>query len=698
MKKKEILAYILIPILLAIFILSITYSYKVTYYGKYFEPLNSEKNSANFVACFMEEIATYAHSLIYNTNLSNKLKDGDNTIFYADGYVGINCDEVKNMYVLISYKDKYITNVELTSDTNTVEKIQKFIEDKDSKHFKMENSYVDSDTEELDKKAIGFYDTFEFDYYKVKSNENNSSELIKESEDEVIFEENGINYITTKISDFNVYASYEEELEVSSYHQRIINNLKSIEPYSNLIYMSIPLSGILTVLLVLYLIISIGTDKNNKVIGLNKFDKVPYEIVLILGVILISLALIPVIDIVEMDYSNITPNLQYSILATCYLFSYIVTAIVLHTTIKRIKLSSFAKTSIICRLVFGILKTLRNIIKKVVKALQNTFKNIPRFKKLVLYFIVFFVVEIILLLTLKFLGIVLDIALIVYVFMKIMQYINSYELIEDRLKGMYEGEEDIKLNPEEVEQEFRDSVMYINDISNGFSSAINESMKSERLKTELITNVSHDIKTPLTSIINYVDLLKKEKIDNPKANEYIEVLDKKSQRLKKLIEDLVEASKASSGNIRMNIEKLNVVELIKQSLGEFEDKFKERNLDIQLNYSKSEIFVMADSRYLYRSIENMLSNISKYALENSRVYIEAFEENSKVKISMKNISKEKLNITTDELMQRFVRGDKSRTTEGSGLGISIAKSLVEAQNGKFSLSIDGDLFKVEIEF
>jgi signal transduction histidine kinase len=193
-------------------------------------------------------------------------------------------------------------------------------------------------------------------------------------------------------------------------------------------------------------------------------------------------------------------------------------------------------------------------------------------------------------------------------------------------------------------------------------------------------------------------LLKKEKIDNPKANEYIEVLDKKSQRLKKLIEDLVEASKASSGNIRMNIEKLNVVELIKQSLGEFEDKFKERNLDIQSDYSKSEIFIMADSRYLYRSIENMLSNISKYALENSRVYIEVFEEYGKVKISMKNISKEKLNITTDELMQRFVRGDKSRTTEGSGLGISIAKSLVEAQNGKFSLNIDGDLFKVEIEF
>jgi signal transduction histidine kinase len=699
MKKKEILSYILIPILLAIFILSITYSYQATYYGKYFEPLNSERNSANFVACFMEEIATYAHSLIYNTNLTNKLKDGDNTIFYADGYVGINCDKVKNMYVLISYKDKYITNVELTSDTNTVEGIQKFIEEKDSKHFKMENSYVESDTEELDKNAIQYYDSFEFDYYKVKSNESSSSnELVNSSEDEVVFEENGINYIRTQFSDFTVYANYEEELEISSYHQRTINNLKSIEPYSNLIYISIPISGILTVLLVLYLITSIGTDKNNKVVDLNKFDKIPYEIVFILGVILISIAFLPIIDIVEMDYSNIAQNLQYSILATCYLFNYIVTAILLHTTVKRIKLNSFTNTSIICRLVIWILKIFRNIAKKVFKSLQNTFKNIPRFKKLVLYFIVFFVVEIILLLILNSLGIVLDIALIVYVFIKIMQYINSYEIIEDRLKGMYEGEEDIKLDPEEVEPAFRDSVMYINDISNGFSSAINESMKSERLKTELITNVSHDIKTPLTSIINYVDLLKKEKIDNPKANEYIEVLDKKSQRLKKLIEDLVEASKASSGNIRMNIEKLNVVELIKQSLGEFEDKFKERNLDIQSDYSKSEIFIMADSRYLYRSIENMLSNISKYALENSRVYIEVFEEYGKVKISMKNISKEKLNITTDELMQRFVRGDKSRTTEGSGLGISIAKSLVEAQNGKFSLNIDGDLFKVEIEF
>ena len=210
--------------------------------------------------------------------------------------------------------------------------------------------------------------------------------------------------------------------------------------------------------------------------------------------------------------------------------------------------------------------------------------------------------------------------------------------------------------------------------------------------------MSHDIKTPLTSIINYVDLLKSEEINNDKAKEYIEVLDQKSQRLKKLIEDLVEASKASSGNIKLNIERINLVELIKQTTGEFEDKFKQRNLIVEINASNDKIYINADNRYMYRVIENLYSNIAKYALDNSRVYVDINQNNKKSKIIIKNISKDKLNITADELMQRFVRGDKSRTTEGSGLGLSISKSLTELQNGIFDITIDGDLFKVSIEF
>ena len=223
-------------------------------------------------------------------------------------------------------------------------------------------------------------------------------------------------------------------------------------------------------------------------------------------------------------------------------------------------------------------------------------------------------------------------------------------------------------------------------------------MKSERLKAELITNVSHDIKTPLTSIINYVDLLKQEDIQNEKAKEYIGILDNKSQRLKKLTEDLVEASKVSTGNISLNLENINIVQLIKQALGEFEDKFKKHGLEIILDCEENEIIVKADNKCMYRIIENLFSNISKYALDNSRVYIDIKKAPKSVIIEMKNISKDRLNITADELMQRFVRGDKSRTTEGSGLGISIAQNLTELQGGEFRLKLDGDLFKVELEW
>ena len=266
----------------------------------------------------------------------------------------------------------------------------------------------------------------------------------------------------------------------------------------------------------------------------------------------------------------------------------------------------------------------------------------------------------------------------------------------------------MKLEGEELKGALKEMTIYVNDIASGFSNAIQESLKSERLKTELITNVSHDIKTPLTSIINYVDLLKKENIQNEKAKEYIKILDQKSQRLKKLTEDLVEASKVSSGNVKLNIESINIKELFNQTIGEFKDRFEAKDLKIEVQMPSEDIKIKADSRYLYRIIENLFSNITKYALDSSRVYIDVVENNKKkdkdsgnnkyVNISIKNISKDKLNISSDELMQRFVRGDKSRYTEGSGLGLSIAKSLTEIQGGKFEIIIDGDLFKVEIDW
>ena len=295
-------------------------------------------------------------------------------------------------------------------------------------------------------------------------------------------------------------------------------------------------------------------------------------------------------------------------------------------------------------------------------------------------------------------GIIIDIGITLYLIYQVIKRVNGFKKIETQLKKIYEGNNKERLLKEDFTAEFDKAIDYINDISNGFENAVEEGIKSERLKTELITNVSHDIKTPLTSIINYAELIKQENIENEKVKEYIEILLSKSHRLKRLTEDLVEASKASSGNVKLNLEKLNLGELINQTTGEFEDKLKERNLTVISKIPEEDIYIEADSRYMYRIIENIFGNISKYALENSRVYVDIIKNEDKVKLEVKNISAEKLNISEDELMQRFVRGDKSRTTEGSGLGLSISRSLAELQHGTFKIVIDGDLFKVELEF
>ena len=238
----------------------------------------------------------------------------------------------------------------------------------------------------------------------------------------------------------------------------------------------------------------------------------------------------------------------------------------------------------------------------------------------------------------------------------------------------------------------------INSIGTGLERALQEQVKSERLKADLITNVSHDIKTPLTSIINYVDLLKREQIPGERAQEYLKVLDQKSQRLKNLTEDLVEASKASSGNVKLEMTTLDLVEMIWQTNGEFEEKFATRNLELVSTLPESSILIEADGRHLWRVLENVYNNAFKYAMEHTRVYTDLEQNDDKVYFTIKNISANPLNVQGEELTERFVRGDVSRTTEGSGLGLSIAQSLTKLQGGTFEILIDGDLFKVRVGF
>ncbi len=272
------------------------------------------------------------------------------------------------------------------------------------------------------------------------------------------------------------------------------------------------------------------------------------------------------------------------------------------------------------------------------------------------------------------------------------------DMIHEALNRLASGETSYKVDVSEFSSLEVGLAESINRVSDGLETALAEQVRSERLKADLITNVSHDIKTPLTSIINYVDLLKRENIDNPTVEKYLEVLDQKSQRLKTLTEDLVEASKASSGNIKLEISDIDLVEMIQQTTGEFEEKYESRHLELINSLPNEVIIIEADGRRLWRVLENLYNNAFKYTLESTRVYVGVEDHGPEVVFSIKNISASPLNISPDELTERFVRGDVSRTTEGSGLGLSIAKSLTELMGGIFQITIDGDLFKAEVKF
>lgn len=270
--------------------------------------------------------------------------------------------------------------------------------------------------------------------------------------------------------------------------------------------------------------------------------------------------------------------------------------------------------------------------------------------------------------------------------------------LQDGAKRLAEGNFNEKVNTRKMFWEFKKHGEYLNKVNDGMTIALQEQLKSERFRTELITNVSHDIKTPLTSIINYVDLLQKENITEAEHDEYLEVLDRQSARLKKLIEDLMEASKASTGNLAVNLEKCNLDILLTQTTGEFEEKFWANNLELIIKKQEQPIYIQADSRHLWRIFDNLMNNICKYAQPGTRVYINEELTADQIKIIFLNTSKYALNISGEELMERFVCGDSSRNTEGSGLGLSIARSLAELMNGTLQIIIEGDLFKVILTF
>lgn len=433
------------------------------------------------------------------------------------------------------------------------------------------------------------------------------------------------------------------------------------------------ISGFLLGLLISFICLVIVTGRKffgDKEVHLNSFDKLYNDINIIVCFLLIGLWIAPVVSL-GIDIHNLN---NIVIPLTAFIAS--LGLIFVLTLIKHIKNRTFIKHTLVYK-----------IFNRIFKFVKEIYNNGSFAVKIALITIGYPI-----LVALTFFMFPITIGAAVWITFK---KTKEFQLIKDGVERVKKGELNHKINLES-KGELGKLASNINSITEGLSKAVENEVKSERLKTELITNVSHDIRTPLTSIITYVDLLKKE-TDKSKSEEYIEILEQKSQRLKVLTEDLFQAAKASSGSIPVEYEKIDVVSLITQGLGELNDKIEELGLEFKLNHPKDKVYIKADGKLFWRVIENLLSNIFKYALSGSRVYVHIDNLESEVRIVIKNISAYELNISADELMERFKRGDESRSSQGSGLGLSIAKSLIDIQNGKFNIEIDGDLFKAVIQ-
>ena len=594
---------------------------------------------------------TYFHS--QEQSYLEKIQNGE--ILYESLYSNMGA----SFRYLIIKDNLKITNIVQTGDTDTVEKLIQTIR-KDSYHWSYVKGEVGTNIANLEKDKV-----------------------IYDPQIEDIIE-----------GDYEVYFSYQPNTTEYTAFERN-NAIYELIQKHYIGYEMLPLYAFLSIILFVYLTVSMGHSRKKEEIYCNFIDRIPLEILLFLSGMAVSFEVLGLyvmfIDISQIMYERIT--IPFISILSIIAMIYITIMITYSSMIRRIKAKIFWKNTIVYKCWAFLKRVIWGNITKFMGRLSANWR-------LSIYYFGFCIISVILFLLALDNGFCVFLLLVwgIWVFMKITDHLKQLKKIRDMINHIYNGKTDFLLNEEEFKGNLRKIAKYLNDIAGGFSNAIEENLKSERMKTELITNVSHDLKTPLTSIINYVDLLKAENIENEKAKEYIEVLDNKSQRLKKLTEDLVEASKASSGNIKLTMEKLKVKELIHQVTGEFEDKFEARKLETILSYPEENVFILADSRYLYRVLENIYSNIAKYAKEDTRVYVDIVKNNKKVLIAIKNISKEQLNISADELMQRFVRGDSSRNTEGSGLGLSIAKSLTELQGGSFDIYLDGDLFKVVIEF
>ncbi len=500
-------------------------------------------------------------------------------------------------------------------------------------------------------------------------------------------------------SEFTAYDEY--------YYSPVLNNYKYITWAMDAVLPVLIISGILALITFIYLICAAGHRKGSDEITLNRFDKIPYDVMVLImcaGFYCIAYAISWLIS-----YRTYLLDMETLVVSAASILTVFLLPAFIMTTATRIKVpSNMFQNMLVWKLIKFVWKVAKKICIKIFGTISSFFHHLNLYWKYIGVLCVAAFIELLACATGNMVAVLIVgfIEFVFFVFVLARAIVNMNAL-KKGASELASGNTDYEIDTDNMMWEFKQHGENLNRIKDGIQLAVDERMKSERMKTELITNVSHDIKTPLTSIISYVDLLEKENIDNQNAREYLEVLDRQAARLKKLIQDLIEASKASTGNLTVNLEETDVRVLLEQAMGEFTDKLDKRGLKTIITYNTEPLTVMADGQHLWRIFQNLINNITKYAQDNTRVYIDVDSiacdntENSAVvtkkgmlRVVFKNISKDSLNVTGDELMERFVRGDSSRNTEGSGLGLSIAGSLARLQGGNLEIIVDGDLFKV----
>lgn len=465
------------------------------------------------------------------------------------------------------------------------------------------------------------------------------------------------------------------------------NEYVKLHPWVKISIVGAFISLIGWILTLVYLTIAAGHREGEEGIHLSWIDKVKTEIVIAVF-LLIAVELVLLVSHVNNRTWNVSGLLvAYGtvsfVLDTAFLIFYL-------SMVRRMKAEVMWQNSLACWLCRGIGKTFR---ERTVTVRVLVLFGIHMIVCFILAMGAFYYRKVAaLVLLLVFCG--------VEAYFILREAVEQYRILSG-VEHIREGALTEKIDLDELHGENRRLAESINDIGAGLLRVVDDNTKNERMKADLITNVSHDIKTPLTSIINYVNLLRMEDIENERARSYIEIIDEKSQRLKQLTMDLVEASRISSGNIKLDMQKIDIVELVYQTGGEFNEKFETKELTIVTKIPKSAVFIYADGRQLYRAVENLYNNVAKYALEKTRVYVEVMAKDGRAVFSIRNVSERSLaqeNSNAGDLTERFTRGDSSRTTEGSGLGLSIAKNLTGLMGGEFKITVDGDLFIATMVF